>query len=314
MSDCTAFSIPYGELERLIANSLGTTPALVRSRFRKLRNRPFPDDIRSGTGVKVQYNLRRAIALATTFQLNNLYIPQGHAVGMVEAVWPELCRAFIFAANQIGLLSRLEGVPTGAGRFVEIGCAAVSAGEALSLDAATVSDIDVGRLSIRPAIALDAGSFLEALASWAAERGPLARDALIGELVALERDYGWCRPRAASADFLVVATNTSFLEDGPYLDRANILLEATPVMFDAKAKPAARLRLQSIYDYLVCPAPVDAIKSDMRLSKDGAPLSRYLHFYARDMGLDTHGTLPESWNLEDAQTKALELIARALSG
>lgn len=312
MSELWKFALPYGDLESLLSNLVGAEPTKVRSRYRKLRLRPFPDDIQSGTGVRVKYNLRRVLAIAAVFQLNNLYVAQGHAASIVEAAWPELCRALLVAANDCALLPSLENKPALAGPILEIGCFAISAGNTPFIDTATVREIDVQRLAIRPSLAFNLTQLLQALSCWADERGGVTRQSLIHSLRELEADYGWGHITLADGHYSDVLVADSFLADGPFLNRSLMLLEATPSMFDPQASPAARLRLQSIYTYLESPAPIDAAKAALGLSKDER-LERYLHFYARAMGLATKEIMPAIWNLEDPQIPALHIVRMALS-
>ncbi len=303
--------LPYGDLERLIAGLVGAEPAKVRSRYRKLRLRPFPDDIQSGTGVRVQYGLRRVVAIATVFQLNNLYLAQGHAAAIVEAAWPELCRALLVAAYSSELLPLPDDIPASAGSILEIGCAAVSAGDVPRIDAAAVREIDVNRLAIRPSVMLNLEQLLSALLGWAKRRGDPAREALISDLRLLEADYGWSQRRLQNGNFSDQPRAASFLEDGPFLTRALILLEAPPEMFDAQTNPAARLRLQSLYNYLEAPAPIDAAKAAIGLSED-MRLTRLLHFHARDMGLATAGKLPAVLERDNSRRHARHIVEMVL--
>ncbi len=312
MSQPTTFTLPYGDLERLIADLVGAEPAKVRSRYRKLRLRPFPDDIQSGTGVRVQYGLRRVLAIAAVFQLNNLYLAQGHAAAIVEASWPELCRALLVAAYSSELLPLPDDVPASAGAILEIGCGAVAAGELPLIDAAAVRLIDPNRLAVRPSIALNLNQLLQALLRWASGRGEPTRQALIEDLRSVAADYGWGQSMLKNGTFDDQPRAASFLEDGPYLTRALAFLEAQQSMFNAEANPAAHLRLQSIYDYLEFPAPIDAAKAALGLSED-VRLARLLHFYARDMGLATKELMPAVWNLDNLQGRALDLVKMAIS-
>ena len=312
MSQHSPFNIAYGDFERLIAGLIGATPASVRTRFRKLRLQPFPDDIQSGTGVRVEYNLRRVLAIATVFQLNNLYVAQGYAASIVKSAWPEICRAFICAANDCGIISKVEDISSSAGPILEIGCGSIRATAAPHIDVAAVRDISVVRLAIRPSIALDLNQLLQALIVWAETQGGDALTKLVVEIHALKEDFGWRYVSMSSANPPAIQTGSSFLEVGPYFDRALMFLEADEGSFDAKIDPPGLQRLQSLYDYLESPAPVDAPKAKIGLPEASTDLGSYLQYYARKMGLNTREEAPTSWGLDEPRGPALHLVRLAM--
>lgn len=304
-------AVPYGELEKMLSRLIGADVGSVRSRFRKLRLRPFPDDIQSGTGVRVRYDLRRVVAIAAVFELNNLYIPQGHAIDLVQATWPEWSRATIAAAARADLLPVLGQIPDSAGPIVEIGCRGLSNPAAIMCDAKAVSEIDQEALGFRPSIAIDVTSIVSMLAEWAKGRGLSMVIALREDLEALDSDFGWSHLRIEAGDSDTYLPGSSFLVEGPYFERALSFLEAVPSRFDRLLSPASRYRLQVIYRYLERPPPIDAYKGELGFAHSELPLRVHLHFHAKNMGLETLEIYPEVMHPAEPRESALQIIRSA---
>lgn len=308
-----SFSMPYGELEKMLSRLLEATPEAVRSRFRKLRSRAFPDGLQTGsTGVRVRYDLPHLLAVTAVFELNNAYIAQGHAAAIVQGTWPEWCRALIAAAWELDIIQAPEDIPAGAGPIVVIACAAVAAGEDLLVDSAAVSGVDNSALALSPSLAIDVRRFARAIIGWAQEAGGNRFDALVEDLATFERAFGWARPIVNNGDFEAMPRGDSFLNEGPFFERALALLQAPRDHFEQQAHPAARMRLQWLFAYLESPAPVDAYKNELGHAADQPRLKHYLHFYARSMSLASGVRYPEIFNEPEPKVRALELVRGAI--
>jgi hypothetical protein len=307
-SSKASFAMPYGELELLLAALVEAPLDLVRSRFRKLRIREFPTPLHPGTGNRVQYDLRHVLALTAAFELNNLGIPQGHATYMVEAGWPELCRALLAAARGAEIGGQLANVPRTVGPIFAIGCGSISSKDQLKIDAAALSECDLDALALRPAIIVDTRRVVGALIDWAQSRGQPMVLALDKEIGRLQDDYGWC-DCVVQGDEVPAPSNlskASFLEDGPYFARARELLNTTDTTIIGL--PSTRYRLQWLYDYLESPVPVDAPKKYLGLSREQARLHQFINRHAVNLGLLTKERYPLSWTSEDPVVAGLDLL------
>lgn len=280
-SGAAAFALSYGALERTIAGINATDPEAIRIRFRKLRLRPFPRDIRTGTGVRVRYDLSRSIALATVFELNSLWLPQGSAVSIVERAWPEICRAAICAAADLGLVKLPPATPSGAGPIVTFMPDGFAPPNAADVVAARVGD---RMASTGSGLRLDIGRQISALASAVDTGDPGAAFAELGT------KFGWTRPHDTVASGRPAG---DFLDDGPYFDRAEALLglaRDTDADADADADAAANVapsdRMQAIVDYLANPAPVDVWKANLGTAADRPRLGHLLMAFAKLRGFD----------------------------
>ncbi|NYD89211.1 hypothetical protein [Sphingomonas melonis] len=272
-SGLEALSLPYGVLERTIARLNATDTEAIRTRFRKLRLRPFPRDIRTGTGVRVRYDLARSIALATVFELNSLWLPQGSAVAVVERAWPEICRAAVCAASELGLLRRPRAAPSSAGSIVTFMPDGFASGAVAEVVAARVGG------STEPAgfgLRLDMARQVSALVSAADSSDPETA------FVDLEARFGWTHPRDLAAPD---QPGGDFLHDGPYFERAEALLGMAHGSGAAVVvEPPARV--QALVDYLADPAPVDAWKAMLGTRADQPRLGHLLMAFARMRGFE----------------------------
>ena len=282
--------LSYTALEALIIDLHSAQPQAVRARFRKLRLRPFPDDIRSGQGHRVEYDLSRTLAILAVFEVNALHVPQGQAAAIVEATWPEWCRASIAAACGLGLMTRPRDMPPWSAATVTVLPDAFS--DAPTTVAAYAAAFDA-RLSEggAPVIAVEVTRLVSALHS-AVPAGDA--DALTCSFEDLERSHGWTRKTFPSRSELAqVARGRGFLEKGPYEDRARTLLDAT-LDRDGHVLPQHRGRLQAIADYLDEPAPVDAWKSVVGTDGGSARLGHLLQAWAVQIGLKPRKRFPET--------------------
>lgn len=288
-----AYALSYGTLERIIADLNATDPEAIRIRFRKLRLRPFPSDIRTGTGIRVRYDLARSIALATVFELNSMWLPQGSAVAIVERAWPEICRAAICAASDLGLMRRPPAAPTSAGAIVTFMPDGFASGTAADVVAAHVS----GRTgSTGSGLRLDMARQVSALVSAVDAVDPGAA------FVDLEAKFGWTRPQGTAAP---TDPTVGFLEDGPYFQRAAALL-GMMTCSNSNANVRSPIWSQALVDYLAHPAPVDAWKASLGMSADRPRLGHLLMAFAR-----RHGFEAPSYDFVEAAVGPDELCAAA---
>lgn len=299
-SDLNAFALSYGTLERTIADINATDPEAIRIRFRKLRLRPFPRDIRTGTGIRVRYDLSRSIALATVFELNSLWLPQGSAVSMVERAWPEICRAAICAASDLGLMRLPPAAPSSAGAIVTFMPDGFASSATAEIVAARVGGrTDLGGSGLR----LDMGRQISALVSAVDMDDPGAAFA------DLDARFGWTR----SEDTVVPSDPAGdFLADGPYFDRAEALLGLARDA-DAVAEAARSDRMQALVDYLADPAPVDAWKANLGTSPDKPRLGHLLLAFAKLRGFDAaaYDVVEAAVGPDELGVAAADIIRRA---
>ena len=304
-----SLAMPYGELERFLSRHLETTPAAIRSRFRKLRLREFPEGLQTGsTGVRVRYDILRLLAVVAVFELNNAYVPQGNAAAIVQATWPEWCRALIAASWEFELLPYPQNYPVEAGAVVAISCAAVRSGERLCVDAIASKTVDIPSLAIRPGFSVDVRKFVRALVDWTRGSNGERFNQLIADLRTLERAFGWGFPKVVDRNLDTMPRGTSFLNEGPYFSRVLQLLEAPLGDFDSQTNPAAQMHLQRLFSYLERPVPIDAYKNEIGRTATEPRLKHYLHSYARSMGLESRDQYPEvAISCTDSRFHALEL-------
>lgn len=293
------FALTYGALERTIADLNATDEEAIRIRFRKLRLRPFPSDIRTGTGIRVRYDLARSIALATVFELNSLWMPQGSAVAVVERTWPEICRAAICAASELGLMPRPAAAPSCAGAIVTFMPDGFASGRSAEVVAARASGAS------RTA---GAGLHLNMIGQVSALAGAVDAVDPGAAFVDLESRFGW-----TAGDDAVTRKGPigSFLEEGPYFDRAAALLEWDGTAY-AIAGAQPRMRMQVLVDYLADPVPADMWKANLT-SRSGAPrLGDLLMAFAKLQGFEAPAcALIESTGSHDVGIQAGDIIREA---
>lgn len=275
--------LSYGVTERLLVELQETGPESIRTRFRKLRLRPFPDDIRSGTGIRIAYGLSRILALAAVFDLNRLYVPQGQAVAMVEEAWPEWSRVFLPDAyrDASGLELFVSNLAT---------------------------DNDVKRTP--PIIAVDAGRIVDGIVRVTKAR-PGALDIAFQ---AVERAFGWTPPstphRAAVAG---MSRGRGFLDKRPDFERAEALLLAPEEWVDAATRSLAHVRLNALLRYVADPAPIDRWKGEIGIKEDRPRLKHLIAFWADENGMRSGIQYPatKALTIADARVLALECVAQA---
>ncbi|WP_210357256.1 hypothetical protein [Sphingomonas beigongshangi] len=293
------FVLTYGALERTIAGLNGADPDAIRSRFRKLRLRPFPPDIRTGTGVRVQYDLARSLALTTAFELNVL-LPQGGAVAIVEHAWPEICRAAICAAADLGVIRRPAAAPSAANAVVTFMPDGFASGAPAQVVAARVGDdgdqpVAGIRMDLRRhVVALTAAGEVK-------DAGAAFSD--------LDSNFGWSPTKDPGPR---VRSDGTFLEDGPFFMRAEALLEVSKSVGEARDSPA-HIRAQALVDYLSHPAPVDAWKMSIGRRSDRPRLGHLLQAFAamRGFAARAYDIIEAVTGPDKIAEQATDLIRRA---
>lgn len=268
------FALGYGALEGLLNTLLGTSGNVVVSRFRKLRPKFAADGLLTDTGNRVSYDLTRVVAICAVYQLNLLSVPQGQAVDVVVANWPEIARASLNArSNQLQQKKRKD--PQNAA--VRIYIDAMGPGEKSTSWASLSRD----RAHGLPHIVLDLSSVVAAISAEVGES-----DGLDGGLVAafneLEETFGWAQVADQERPRLPQRGQSDFFGTGPYFERARVLLAHDPgqLLHHSEA-----LRLQAYLDYLEEPAPIDSWKRFIGSEADEPRLVQILTTWGADLGL-----------------------------
>jgi hypothetical protein len=311
------YSLAYGPLEAAVATLCHAPADAVRVRFRKLRLRDFPDRIQIGSGSRVRYDLPRALAMCAAFALSNGLVSQSEAVDLVEATWPEWCRALLAAAVDRDYLARPQGMAPDASPIVSViprGFAEPSATH-FATTAVLTAPAEAPATCI---VAVNAGAILDVLAATPAESGDLE-----SALRELESSFGWSRADVPMrADIAEMPPQRGFLDDGPYFKRAAAMLdlcEARPDCnsADPEKRDAVHLwRMKILSDYLQAPAPLDAWKAAVGDEERGARLGQLLTICAREAGVHIRKHDPHSPFLiagAEAIAAARGMIARGES-
>lgn len=289
----------YGDLEDVLVELTGGDHRSVVGRFKKLRLMPFPDAIRLGTGNRVEYDLPRVMALCTAFELNALLVPQSNAVGIVQSVWPEIVRGILAGAVERGILPRPASMPAGLSAVVAIlpdGFASGSQAQATAANLPSQTRHD-GEPGMVAELRLDCGRLVELVAPrLESSSGDAAgASAAFGDL---DLSFGWGAgqvPHRASVRDLF--SGSSFLDRGPYLERAAAFLKIAgklPEVDDGSPQSSTRARkaAQNLLDYLGRPSPIDAWKGEIG-TRDGRPrLKHYLAAVGDRAGLAPPMQLP----------------------
>lgn len=272
-------SMRYGDLEELLVELTGGDKRSVLGRFRNLRQLPFPDAIKIGTGNHVEYDLPRVLAFCAAYEINALLVPQSHAVTLVRDTWPELVRGLIAGAVELGIAERPKEMPKDISPVVSLlpdgfGPQDGSANTAANLPLTGEQPGAVAELRIDCAA-------LMAIVAPQLNRAADA-DGSVRAFRDLDRSFGWSRgsvPRRASvADMFA---GSSFLDRGPYLERAAAFLRiAATLPTKPDERPTRRRSVQAaqnLLDYLARPVPIDEWKGEIG-TEEGRP--RLKHFLA----------------------------------
>lgn len=296
MNATTWRGLSYTALERLIVDLHRAQPEAIRARFRKLRLRPFPDDIRSGRGARVAYDLSRIIAILAVFELNSLHVPQGHAAAIVEATWPEWCRACIAAACEQDLMARPRDMPRRSVATVTIlPDAFATEPAAVAARATEPAPQTVAASGAR--ICVDVSRLVSALAGVV----PARQGELAAAFAELELSHGWTRRTfPTQSELAEVARGRGFLEEGPYVQRALALLDAE-LDYQGIVVEQQRARMQAFLEYIEDPAPIDAWKVVTGIDAGSPRLGHLLLAWAIGIGLSPGKRMPETVVALDAE-------------
>lgn len=294
------FALKFRELEPLLTRLLGTSEALVLSRFRKLRPKFAADGLQTETGNWVSYDLTRTLAICATFEINALSVPQGHSVDIVVGNWPEFAKAFLKAWRGIGVVGRSEDhAPSIIRIYVDALGRNPIEGSWASVEDDAPSDT--------AHIALDCRAMVDAVAA-AAERADKTRQ-LADAFEELEGTFGWEDMTEHDAERLPRRRGSDFFGTGPYFVRARALLAAEP---DTPIDARSRARLQATLDYLKKPAPIDSWKRFIGTDVRKPRLVHRLAAWGAGLGLQSN-TIGPSDTLQSAfadRDEAIRLIDR----
>lgn len=295
------FALKYGALESTITALVGGRGSAIVSRFRKLRPKFASDGMLTETGNRVSYDLTRILAIFATYEINSLSIPQGHAVDIVVANWPEIARACLTAwLNVPERAPTLESEPPS---LVRIYIDALNDPPQEGSWASLQPDAFLGI----PHVALDCRPLIDAVIDAAKQSNQSAQ--LVKAFVELESTFGWDDLAEEDPKRLPSRKESDFFGTGPYFGRARILLAVEPGQQIHRRRAA---RLQAVLDYLEKPAPIDSWKRFIG-TEPGRP--RLVHMVAAwgvALGLKsaTIGEVAILSGVSYDRTAALDLIRR----
>jgi hypothetical protein len=282
----------YGDLEHVLIELTGGDKRSVLGRFRNLRQLPFPDAIKTGTGNHVEYDLPRVLAFCAVYSVNALLVPQAHSVALVRETWPELVRGFIAGAVEMGIADLPREMPKDISAVVSI----LPDGFAQQGQAANTA-ANLPLMTRGGAVAdlrIDCAALMAIIAPWLSRAA--TEDGASSAFRDLDRSFGWSTGfvphRASVADMFA---GSSFLDRGPYLERAAAFLSIAATLPTQDDQPPGRRRsveaAQNLLDYLGRPVPIDEWKGEIG-SEDGQP--RLKHFIAA-VGAAVRLTPPNRW-------------------
>lgn len=244
--DQEVFALKYGALEGLLVGLMGATSNAVVTRFRKLRPKFAADGLLSETGNNVSYDLTRILAIGATYELNSVWIPQGHGVDIVVTNWPEIARACLTAWHRQSPATDKKRSPV-----VRIYIDGLNE----TPKEGSWASLEPDALPGSPHVALDCSPVIDAVIAAAEHLGQSAR--LAQAFVELESTFGWevldeCDPKR-----LPRRKKSDFFGTGPYFERARALLAVEPGQKLHRRRVA---RLQAVLEYLEMPPPIDSWK------------------------------------------------------
>ena len=270
------FALKYGTLEALLGALLGGQDSAIVTRFRKLRPKFASDGLLSTTGSNLSYDLTRILAICATYEINALSIPQGHAVDIVVASWPEIAKACLTGLKNAG-----DPDPAGTdGRSTIV---------RFYIDALNESPADGSWASIQPDavpgsphVALDCGPIVDAVIAIAERSGQSAR--LQHAFAELEETFGWEILEEGDPARLPRRKESDFFGTGPYFERARMLLAVEP---GQELHRRRAIRLQAVLDYLERPAPIDSWKRFIGTEPGKPRLVHMLAAWGVELGLSS---------------------------
>ena len=268
------FALKYGALDALLTELLGDRGDAVVTRFRKLRPKFAADGLLTENGSRVSYDLTRVLAICAIYEVNALSIPQGHAVDIVVANWPEIARACLTAWQDVPK----DGTPSADERpsFVRIYIDALNG----SPQDDTWASLEPDAMPGSPHVALDCRPIVSAVIAAADQSGQGDRLALA--FAELDSTFGWDALVEGDAARLPTRKESDFFGTGPYFDRARALLAVEPGKRLHRRRVA---RLQAALDYLESPAPIDSWKRFIGTDESKPRLVHMLAAWGVELGL-----------------------------
>jgi hypothetical protein len=294
------FALKYGALEALLTELVGARDGAVLTRFRKLRPKFAADGLLTETGNRVSYDLTRVLAICAIYEINALSIPQGHAVDIVVANWPEVAKACLAAwrGTEAGHGAAPAGSPV-VRIYVDAINESPGQGSWASVDADAVARI--------PHVALDCRPLVDAVSAAAERSGQSER--LVLAFAELDGTFGWDSPGESDPLRLPRRLESGFFGTGPYFDRARALLSVDP---EEKLHSRQKARLQALLGYLEEPAPIDSWKRFIGTDESETRLIHTLAARGRALGLASSviGQVAIQQIAFEDQARAIDLIGR----
>lgn len=247
--DQEVFALKYGAVESLLGDLTGGSGKSIAIRFRKLRPKFAADGLQSETGNNLSYDLTRVLAIWATFELNALSIPQGSAVEIVVANWPEIARACLTAWHEASNVGRAGTRKRSSVVHIHIDALNETVGNG------SWASLQPDAMAGSPYIVVDCAPAIDAVVAIAEqfEQG----DRLEQAFVELETTFGWENLDEGDPERLPRRKESDFFGTGPYFERARMLISVEP---GEKLHHRRVARLQAVLDYLENPAPIDSWK------------------------------------------------------
>jgi hypothetical protein len=280
------FGLKYGELEDLIVATVGGHRETVITRFRKLRPKFAPDMLLSRPGVRVSYDLPRAIAIVAVYLVNSITVPQAQAVGLVIANFPEIARGCLVAWEAIQAGERSDDSKSTV--FIRID-AFDDAWEA-NPAGATWASVGPDDVSLGAQIVLNCHFVVAHLTDAQEARGN--PQSLRWAFEELDRAYGWNDRPQGDEPVTPTRLGSAFFSTGPYFARARVLLSAKA---DEPIGPLRRAMLQAHQNYVEAPPPIDAWKKYLGTDENELRLYQLLAVWGAGLGLQSSMAVPEVW-------------------
>lgn len=292
------FAISYGMLERLLVRLVDGSQNSVASRFRKLRPKFADDGLLTKPGNRVSYDLSRTLAIGAIYQINQLTIPQGHAVDLVVTNWPEIANGCLNAWGEATRTSSIVRIFVDAFQSAEDGQSAPASW-------ATVTGASPCNL---PHISIDCRMLVDELESLVEATGT-DREPLAEAFNSLQRDFGALIRDGNEAPPIPSRAEPGFFGSGPYFQRARALLSPNLAASFGKGE---RARLQAYLNYLENPAPIDSWKRFIGTEPGSGRLVHMLAAWGAELGLASKliGNVNTLRDATLSRDGALDLIER----
>jgi hypothetical protein len=274
----------YGELEDLLVSVVGGHREKVISRFRKLRPKFAADMLLSRPGTRVTYDLSRILSICAVYLVNSITIPQGQAVDVVIANFPEIAR---------GSLRAWEGIQSGDGgnriqAVVHICVDAFDSAWEREPSGATWATLGPLTLDGGAKIALDCFHIVSHLVEHQEKHDGCER--LTDGFTELARSYGWSDGLEGEAEVIPTRRGSTFFSTGPYFGRARAILAQSP---QQKLSSQRRAMLQSHLNYVERPPPIDAWKKHLGTEERSPRLCHLVAVWGAELSLQSSIAGPE---------------------